>query len=218
MRARHANKRTNDQRLRDHVEIAASYLRGEPQHVIAQRLGLSRQQISYDLQVIRDEWRQSAMRDFEAHKAEELAKLDLLEREYWLAWERSQQPLEHATHETVDDEISMPAGRRHQRVMRPRARSRTATRIEAQGGNAAFLSGIMNCIEQRCRILGLCAPAAVNVTGALSFAELFELAQQADERPRLEILEGAKPPAALAADHHGNGHHGDDALLPDGHQ
>jgi hypothetical protein len=215
MGARHANKRSSAQRVRDRAEIAERYLRGEPQHAIAQRLGLSRQQIGYDLEVIRDEWRRSAMRDFETHQAEELAKLDHLEATYWAAWERSREPLEHSAHETVDDEISMPSGKRHARVKVPRSRTRTAQRTEQQNGNPAYLAGIERCIEQRCRILGLHAPTDVNVSGGISFADLFELAQQG-ERPRLEILAGSG--AGPSADHDGDGHHRADALLPDGHQ
>jgi DNA-binding CsgD family transcriptional regulator len=218
MGARHANKRSKDQRLRDRVEIAAAYLRGESEASIAARLNISRQQVSFDLQIIRGQWMASALRDFDQHRAEELARLDELERTYWAAWARSQEPLEHTTSEHVDDEICMPSGRRHGRMKVPRSRKREATCIEAQHGNAAFLSGIMNCIEQRCRILGLHAATDISVQGNLTFGDLLELAQQGEARPRLEVLEGAKPPAALEADHHGNGHHGDDALLPDGHQ
>ncbi|HKO24517.1 MAG TPA: helix-turn-helix domain-containing protein [Chloroflexota bacterium] len=215
MGARHANKRSSVQRVRDRAEIAQTYLRGEPQHAIAQRLGLSRQQIGYDLQLIRAEWRQSAMRDFEAHKAEELAKLDAMEAEYWAAWQRSQQELVHSTEEHVDDEIAVPSGKRHGRMKVPRSRSRVSQRTEAQHGNSAFLFGIERCIEQRCKILGLFAPTDVNVSGGLSFGELFELAQES-ERPRLEILAGSG--AWPSADHDGDGHHRADALLPDGHQ
>jgi hypothetical protein len=213
---RHANKRSPDERRRDRALIAEAYLPGESQLSIARRLNISRQQVGFDLQVIRAAWRESAVRDIGEHMAEELARLDELERTYWRAWEHSRQDLTHTTHETVDDQINVPSGRRHGRVPAPRSRKREATRTEQQGGNPAYLAGVMNCVEMRSKLLGLFPATNVNVTGDLTFGDLLELAQQG-ERPRLEILagSGAKP----SADHDGNGHHGDDdALLPDGHQ
>jgi hypothetical protein len=183
-----------------------------PQHQIAEELGISRQQVGYDLGLIRAEWQASAARDFDQHVAEELAKLDHLEATYWDGWQRSLQPLESTSSEEIADEVCMPAGRRHQRVKVPRSRTRAATRTEQQHGDASFLAGVARCIEQRCRVLGLNAPASVNVAGSLDFGALYELAQQGQARPRLEVLEGAKP----VDDHHANGHHRADALLPDG--
>jgi hypothetical protein len=43
-----------------------------------------------DLKAITEQWKQSAVRDFDALRAEQLAKLCNLERELWEAWQRSQ--------------------------------------------------------------------------------------------------------------------------------
>jgi hypothetical protein len=110
------------------------------QSEIAKSFGVTQGQISQDLAIIRAQWLASAIRDFDALKAEELRKIDLVEREYWLAWERSQQ----------DKEIEFEE--------RGSKGTRSGTRSEGQAGNPAFLEGVLKCIAKRCEILGLDAP------------------------------------------------------------
>lgn len=83
-------RRTRGQRELDLQRIAEMYCRGLPQSAIARQIGVSRQQISYDLRALRKRWLQNAMRDFDARAAEELAKIDHLEMEYWRAYEQAQ--------------------------------------------------------------------------------------------------------------------------------
>jgi len=80
-------KRTRDQRERDLATVAKLYCEGWLQVDIGVKLGVSQSQISYDLRIIRGRWQRSAIRDFDAHRAEELAKIDNLEVEYWKSWE-----------------------------------------------------------------------------------------------------------------------------------
>jgi len=122
------------------ADVAARYLRGEMQSQIAASYGLSRQQITADLATIRAAWLASAVRDFDAAKAEELAKVDEVERAAWDGWARSQQPKE-VTHQEDRD------GKR-----------KASLRKEGQAGNPAFLQVVLTCIDKRCAILGLDAP------------------------------------------------------------
>lgn len=142
-----APKRTADQILNDRRIIADRYLRGDHQADIARDLGLSQQQISYDLKIIRAEWLQSAIRNFDEAKAIELAKIDAVELEYWTAWKRS----------TEDKEITYSE--------RSEKGSKEGERREGQSGNPAFLDGILKCIERRCKLLGLDAPEKKEITG-----------------------------------------------------
>src|SRR5215470_14010030 len=87
------------EREQDLRETAALYLCGLTQGEIAQRLGVSRQQIGYDLKLLQRRWQESALADFHAKKAAELAKVDELERTYWEAWERSCQMREITSQE-----------------------------------------------------------------------------------------------------------------------
>jgi transcriptional regulator with XRE-family HTH domain len=121
-------------------DVARRYLQGQTQSEIAGVFGVSQAQISKDLAAIRAAWLASAVRDFDAAKAQELAKIDTVEREYWLAWERSKKDKE--TEYSEDSSKGFKSGKRR----------------EGQAGNPAFLAGVLTCIERRCAILGLDAP------------------------------------------------------------
>lgn len=129
--------------------VAAAYLRGDYQSDIAARFGISQQQVSLDLKAIRAAWLASAVRDFDAARAQELAKVDEVEKEYWLAWERSKKDKEIAVQETD--------GTQDERTRKPRIK-KAMLRKEGQSGNPAYLVGILACIDKRCAILGLDAP------------------------------------------------------------
>jgi hypothetical protein len=81
--------RSPDQIARDRAEIARLYLQRRTQAEIAAQPGMSRQQVGYDLGAVRQGWLESSLTDFNARKAEELARIDRLEREYWDAWQAS---------------------------------------------------------------------------------------------------------------------------------
>jgi transcriptional regulator with XRE-family HTH domain len=130
------------------AEVARRYLQGEMQEQIAQSFGVTQGQISQDLKAIRAAWLASAVRDFDALKAQELAKIDAVEREYWLAWERSKK----------DKEISVQEGGEVDPQTRKPRIKKVVMRRESQAGNPAFLAGVLTCIERRCSILGLDAP------------------------------------------------------------
>ena len=119
--------------------IAEAYLRGNLQSEIAKNLGLSRQQIGYDLADIRKRWLASALRDFDEAKAQELAKLDNLERTYWQGWDDSRKDRKRTTEEKHED----PAWNKEK------------TELTTSPGDPRFLDGVRKCVEQRCRILGL---------------------------------------------------------------
>jgi hypothetical protein len=86
-----ANKRNPVQRENDLATISSMYLQGYQQREIAAHLGLSQQQISYDLKQIRNQWLESQLRDYDAAMNFELAKLDKISQEYWKVYERSLQ-------------------------------------------------------------------------------------------------------------------------------
>jgi transposase len=139
-----AKSRTPLERERDLRETAALYLRGLSQVEIAQRLKVSRQQIGYDLKVLQRRWQESALADFNAKKAAELAKMDELERTYWEAWERSCQAREVTTQEKMQASGSQTDD----------ARLKAGVRKEQRDGNPEFLRGVERCIEMRCKITG----------------------------------------------------------------
>lgn len=140
--------------------VAKLYLQGKYQAEIARQLGVSQQQISKDLRMLHRQWRASAIRDFDARQEQELAKIDLLERTAWEAWECSLHPRELTlTEQTEGGDVPDEHGKVH-----PKSPVRRASvRRENQAGDPRFLERIDKCIERRCAILGLEAPKRFHV-------------------------------------------------------
>ena len=84
-------KRNRQQLASDRLEITRLYLRGLTQTEIAARMGVSQPQISYDLRLLREQWQAAAATELAERRAEETARLDLIEREQWEGFHRSQE-------------------------------------------------------------------------------------------------------------------------------
>lgn len=149
-----APKRSKFQREQDLEEIARLYLTGKTQQEIADQFGVSREQIKYDLEEIRQRWRQSTVINITEAKQRELARLDELERAYWQAWERSCGEKRTTRQETSQGSDGQDNNRRIRAIINN----------ENLFGNPAYLAGIQYCISERCKILGLYAPAKVAPT------------------------------------------------------
>ncbi len=113
--------------------------------------------ISRDLAAIRAAWLASAVRDFDAARAEELAKIDAVEQQAWIAWERSTEDKEITQQVLIDTPIVITDEKGREQVV-SKVRKRLTSRKEGQAGAPAFLTIILTCIERRCAILGLDAP------------------------------------------------------------
>lgn len=132
------------------LKTADMYLHGKTQEEIAKEIGVSRVQITLDLKEIRVWWRERTSMDLDEHKAEELAKIDRLEAEYWKGWEDSRRPTK------VSSAQATTAGKHP---------GKTVTNKEiTSAGDPRFLTGVAQCIEQRCKILGLHAPTKLQGT------------------------------------------------------
>jgi transposase len=149
-----ARKRTPFQREEDLVQITRLYLQGRTQRDIAEVVGVSQGQVNHDLKLIQQRWRESSIMDMNEAKQRELARLDELEREYWAAWEQSKNERTRARQES--DGKSKDG--------KPNV-VRATMEKEQRDGNPAFLAGVMSCIERRCKLLGLDAPAKAELTG-----------------------------------------------------
>ena len=137
-------RRNRMQREKDLAAIADRYCRGERQADIAADLGVTQQQVSYDLKELQRRWQTSALANVDAARGRELSKIDNLEREYWAAWLRSCEDAETITQrsrETADG---------------PRKEATKATKDQV--GDPRFLQGVQWCIERRCKLLGIDAP------------------------------------------------------------
>lgn len=151
-----APKRTPIQVNKDRLEIASLYLQGKLQIEIAEFLSkdpargytLTQQTISRDLKIIQRDWQRSALIKFDEARAQELAKIDNLEREYWRAWERSKTEKKHSEKERTEGETS-----------------KEVTRVQKWEliGDHRFLEGVQWCINRRCELLGLDAPKRMHI-------------------------------------------------------
>jgi transcriptional regulator with XRE-family HTH domain len=153
-------KRTNFQVRQDRVKIAELYLRGCSQAEIAGKLGFTQQQISYDLQIIQREWRKDTSRALDEYKAKELAKIDHTERCYWEAWERSIEEFRSRT-------IKAKGIKADQKIQAKPEQAEQTIYTENRCGDPRFLDGVLKCIERRCKLLGLDAPAKVETEGVI---------------------------------------------------
>lgn len=152
-----ANTRSGFQREADYERITSLYLRGWRQADIAAELGLTQQQVSYDLRVVQKRWRESTTMDLDEAKQKELSRIDELEREFWAAWESSKAERTKARQES--DGTKDKSGKA---VIK-----KSSMEKEQRDGNPAFLQGVLSCIDRRCKLLGLDAPEKKELSGTL---------------------------------------------------
>lgn len=143
------------------LKVANLYLQGWAQFKIAQEVRVDPATISRDLQAIQVEWLAKSVEAIEKKKAEELAKIDQLERTYWESWERSLEALKS----------KIVKGRKSQTGKRAQDIEQTL-KEEERVGDPRFLVGVQWCIEKRMKIFGLEAPqkiAPTDPTGEKSY-------------------------------------------------
>jgi hypothetical protein len=143
-----APKRSKLQRERDLQETARLYLRGWTQLEIGQKLGVDRSQISKDLKVIVQRWRDNASTDIAEIKLREVTKINALETDAWAAWDRSCQNAE-TTVTTLSKARSKTKG-----AAAPDAQKIERT-TKTQPGDPRFMERIAWCISKRCEIFGV---------------------------------------------------------------
>lgn len=160
-----AENRSRAKRDADRRRVAALYLQGRYQADIAAELGVDQSTVSRDLAAIRKEWRASSVRDFDEARAQELAKIDELEREAWAAWERSKQETRTVT--------------RRRRQVPPRSGagdaagelSEQSLKTEQRHGDIAYWNAVLKCVQARREMLGLdeAKKLDVNSRGVIKF-------------------------------------------------
>jgi len=173
---RGGRKRTSVQREHDLRIEAELYLKGWYQYQIADYISerreydISQGQISHDLRYLRERWLDSALVAIDRRQAEELARINQLERQYWEAWENSLQDHER------------------DRVEEGAQGSRTLHETRTTDGNPRYLEGIQWCIERRIEMFGLNAPKKLDVRRANLNVDLNLETMSADELEELERI------------------------------
>jgi len=136
-----------DLRLVHRETIAREYLKGRYQHEIAAMLGISPATVKRDLVKIRRLWLESSLRDFDALKAEQLAKIDTVEAEAWMMWARSCERLVRTSEQQIEA------------TRFPGCNVRTDS--EQGTGDPRYLQLALQCVERRSKLLGLNAPEKI---------------------------------------------------------
>lgn len=146
-----AKTRSKIQRESDRARIAELRLKHWTQQEIANFLEIDVSTVCRDLKSIEQQWKESALRDFDLDRSMELDRINLLEKEYWAAWQRSCEQKETSIREQLRNAIASQEGE----VAAGNGRVKSTLRVERRDGDAAFLNGILKCIELRSQILGL---------------------------------------------------------------
>ena len=194
-----AKRRTEAQRNADLVVITEMYLKGKTQAAIADHVGVTQQQICYDIKAITAKWEEKAIRNIDALKNQELDRINMLEREYWQAWERSQEDKIVTSKATKRKAAEIGDGHDDDgeptEIVAPGSIEVTDTeQITGNVGNPAFLAGVQWCISERCKLLGIYAPTkAEQITRSIDYdkltiAQLLRIEQGED--PIAVILDG----------------------------
>lgn len=158
------------------ARVSNLYRRGYAFVEIAKLVDVHPNTITDDLKALKAEWRETRLMNMDEAIAEQLAKIDLTEREAWDAWEKSKQDAKLFS--KTDDSGTDEGG------------PRTITRRERRGqyGDPRFHDVVLKCIAQRCKLLGLEPPEKSEVS--LEYkppptrAEVWAMFQQIREQKR----------------------------------
>jgi len=153
-----APKRTKTERERDYLKETELYLKGKYQVEIAEEIGITQQQVGYDLRIIQKRWIKETILNLDQHRIKELGKIDQLEREAWDAWEKSK--------DESNVKITYAKGLTQDKEGKLTSSSLDKTnKVEDGNGNPKYLEIVLKCIERRCKMLGIDAPAKVEHSG-----------------------------------------------------
>ena len=133
------------------AELARLFLRHGPnwtQKDYADAIGCSQPSISRYLTQLVKEWRARTVKDMDAAKRQELARLDEIELAAWASFEGSREP-----------QVSVVATTYAEGCGAERAdNGQTRTRTDHTSGDPRWLNVVLECVRQRRVILGLDAP------------------------------------------------------------
>jgi hypothetical protein len=190
------------------LAVAKLYLQGRSQYEIAAQLNTSQPTVSCDLVVIRKQWRESAVADFDAKMDEQLARIDLLEETAWRQFGESCKPAEskrvtverapRAELKTDDDEPLEEVPADAPPAQKLMIIKRNVERVsKGQTGNPAFLEKVAWCIETRLKLLGAFEKDNRQKAASVNVLNWGELAARADDSGPDELEQQIRSVKAL---------------------
>lgn len=160
-------KRTKAEKEEHLNAISKMYVKGTTQMDMAKALGVSQGQISNDLKVILKKWQEDRTHDIDRIKNEQLTRINLIEEEMWSAWEKSKTAKKIVVNKSKAgefmDDFDPTTGKKIKTQTDKYWRAGT-TEEEPINGDMQYMNGIMWCIQERAKIVGLYAPKKVAQT------------------------------------------------------
>jgi hypothetical protein len=180
-----------EQREHHRSVIAHKVLLGYNMTEIAKELGISRGQVAYDLRIVTKRWKEAAVRDFDEARGVELAKIDALEKEAWMAWERSKEKKTQS----------------RQRIV-PKGKDGIENNItgeiktEERDGDPRFLDIVFRCVERRIKLYGLDEAEKIAMVGQFQIGEHNDLTRRVERYNSIIETGSVTSSPALAIDDH----------------
>jgi hypothetical protein len=193
--------------LQRRENVAKRYVKGFSMRQIAFEMEESLTTVFRDIKAVQGDWQENARRSISEHKAKELARLDNLEFHAWQCLAMSQGDVVVTTHRGKGKAAAAPAA--CPKCSAAMAGAMTCpkcgfvcptagtevTRQEVKkksAGDARFMKIILECIRQRCVILGL--QSAIPQAGT-DFGPIIGIEVALPESEPVEVMESAEAPA-----------------------
>lgn len=160
-------KRTKAQREEHLNQIAKMYVRGTTQMEMSRQLGVSQGQISNDLRLVLNQWTEQRIHDIDRIKNEQLTRINEIEREMWEAWEASKTKKKVVVNKSKSGEMMDafdPMTGKASKVQTDKYWRAGTTEEEPVAGDKQYMDGVMWCVQERSKIVGLYAPKKVAQT------------------------------------------------------
>ena len=149
--------RSHNKKIGDRLRISRLYLHGYSVETIASQTGLGERLVQAEITAIRKDWLSRTHLNMQQATFQQLDRIDAIEHEAHQGWIRSLGPVTVETRQATT-------------TARGTVNRATVRSGGERDGNPAFLAQMAWCVEQRCKILGLEKPVAVEVRG--TFAEI----------------------------------------------
>lgn len=131
------------------VRVIERYVLGETMREIAAAEGIGLGTVSRDVAAVRAAWQRETGHALGKWRDAQLARIDVIEAHATASYERSLTPREKTVVESKTGEKASETER---------------VESEGQAGDAKFLRIMLDCVAERCKILGLYAPKRTDLT------------------------------------------------------
>ena len=160
-------KRSKAEKEERFNQIAKMYVKGVTQVDMVRTLGISQGQVSNDLKLVLRKWEEDRTHDIDRYKNEQLTRINAIEEEMWQAWEKSKTAKKVVVNKSKAgewfDAIDPATGKAVKQQFDKYWRAGT-TEEEPTGGDMQYMNGIMWCVQERAKIMGLYAPKKIAQT------------------------------------------------------